>query len=220
MKQFDLTTIYNKDRPLSWSAISSFEWNKAQWYRKYVLKELPEVTPELEFGKMIDQRVQDDPTFLPELPRYIVSQHEMRIKFNNIPLVGFADQYEVKTRYGNEGHMPRVFIRDVKTGRKPWGQKRADETGQLTMYLFMLYLMDKNIDVGNSELYIDWLPTHIHESKIDFLTFPPQVHTFKTKRTMRELLAFGQRIKDTWSAMEKFAQQEANKEVHNIEEWN
>lgn len=217
MKKFDLKTIYHKDRPLSWSAISSFEWNKGQWYRKYVLKELPEDTPELLFGKMIDERIQAEPDFLPELVRYPVLQHEMRTEFNGIPLLGFADAYQpASTKVKSGGQSPSVnktcaAIRDYKTGRKPWDQKRADETGQLTMYLFMLWLRDKT-KPEEVEGYIDWLPTHIEDGKIAFIE-PVTIHTFKTKRTMREVLAFGQRIKDTWVQMEQYCQREADKEL-------
>lgn len=211
MKKFDLKTIYHKDRPLSWSAISSFEWNKGQWYRKYVLKELPEDTPELLFGKMIDERIQAEPDFLPELVRYPVLQHEMRTEFNGIPLLGFADAYRPRVRPAKNRSSECAAIRDYKTGRKPWDQKRADETGQLTMYLFMLWLRDKT-KPEEVEGYIDWLPTHIEDGKIAFIE-PVTIHTFKTKRTMREVLAFGQRIKDTWVQMEQYCQREADKEL-------
>lgn len=218
MKKFDLTSIYHKDRPLSWSAISSFEWNKGQWYRKYVLKELPEITPELEFGSMIDKRIQDDPTYLPELVRYPVLQHEMRATFNGIPLLGYADTYRLPLPQrlpDPDGKMINTIelaaIRDYKTGRKPWDQKRADSTGQLTMYMFMLYLRDK-IKPEDVECYIDWLPTHIEDGKIAFIK-EGDIHTFKTRRSMREVLAFGQRIKDTWEQMEEYCQRENDKEL-------
>jgi hypothetical protein len=207
-KSFDLKTVYNKDRPLSWSAIASFEWNPTQWHRKYVLKELQEMTPELEFGSRIDTRIQNERKFLPKLVRYPILQHEMRTTFDGIPLLGFADTYS-----------PTIpAVRDYKTGRKPWDQKRADETGQLTMYLFMLYLMDKRIKVESMQLYIDWLPTHIEEGKIAFIK-EGDIRTFRTKRTMREVLKFGQRIKETYAAMEKFATKEHGSVVHDRKDW-
>lgn len=229
MKKFDLTSIYHKDRPLSWSAISSFEWNKGQWYAKYVVHgkcqrddvekgtvgfcvvagfpdpECPVVkkTIELIFGSYVDKRIQDDPTYLPELVRYPILQHEMRGTFNKIPLLGYADTFSPLTNF--------YALRDYKTGRKPWDQKRADQTGQLTMYMFMLYLRDK-IKPEDIEAYIDWLPTHIVDGKIAFIE-PVTIHSFKTKRIMREVLAFGQRIKDVWQQMEEYCQREQNKEL-------
>lgn len=226
MKPFDLTTIYHKDRPLSWSAISSFEWNKTQWYRKYVLKELPEITPELEFGSMVDKKVQDDPTYLPNLVRYPVLQHEMRCVWDGIPLLGYADTFgragsvvsflddNKKTlKYG----LAKNSIRDYKTGRKPWDQKRADETGQLTMYLLMLYLRDK-INPADVECYIDWLPTHIEDGKIAFIQ-EGDIRTFKTKRTMRQVLDFGQRIKDSWAAMAEYATKQGEYQSNDLSDW-
>lgn len=216
MRTFDLKTIYHKDRPLSWSAISSFEWNKGQWYRKYVLKEIPEETPELLFGKMVDKKIQDDPKYLPKLVRYPVLQHEMRCSFNGIPLVGYADAFRpvapIITPI-SKNHIEQVFnpaLRDYKTGRKPWDQKRADETGQITMYLMMLYLQHK-IKPEDVEAYIDWLPTHYEDGKIAFIK-EGDIHTFKTRRTMQQCLAFGQRIKDTWAEMEAYCAQQAELE--------
>lgn len=224
MKKFDLTTIYNENRPLSWSGISSFEWNKGQWYRKYVLKELPEITDELRFGSFIDKKIQDNPKFLPKLVRYPVLQHEMRGTYDGIPLLGFADTFRPLTL--NSGGVaftkktarvvpPSILkpaIRDYKTGRKPWDQKRANETGQLTMYLLMLYLRDK-IKPEDVECYIDWLPTHIEEGKIAFIK-EGDIRTFKTKRTMKQVLEFCQRIKTVWAEMEEYASRQADVVPH------
>lgn len=208
MNKFDLKTVFNESRPLSWSAISSFEWNPQQWYEKYVLKQYPEPTAELLFGGMVDKKIQSDPTFLPLLTRYPVEQFEMRATFNGIPLIGFSDAYQPRVRPAKGRDSVCAAIRDYKTGRKAWDKKRADETGQLTLYAFFLYLMEK-IKPEDVELYIDWLPTHIKDGKICFIEddhtkLVPQ--TFKTKRTMSQVLKFGQRINDTWIKMEEYCQ--------------
>ena len=211
---FDLTTVYHKDRPLSWSAISSFEWNPRQWYEKYVLKILPEETEELKFGKMVDEKIQADPTFIPELVRFPILQHEMKIEWQGIPLIGYADAY-LPPENGR-----RIAVRDYKTGRKEWTQKRADETGQLTMYLFMLYLMDRKIDVAKADLYIDWLPTHYEDGKLAFRDNPVKPITFKTKRSMVDVLNFGRvRIPQAWKGMQEYAEREAKSVVHTREDF-
>lgn len=203
-----LTTIYNEKRPLSWSALSSFQWNKQQWYRKYVLGELPEETPELRFGKMVDEKIQEDHNFLPEVVRYPIMQHKMRCEFNGIPLIGYSDMYD-----------PAIpAIRDIKTGRKPWDKKRADETGQLTMYLFMLYLMDKKVKVDQAQLFIDWLPTHVKDGEIAFIE-PVSVKTFATKRSMHDVLKFGQLIKDTWKEMQLYVDKAELYHSDNLTDW-
>lgn len=258
MKKFDLTTVYNKDRPLSWSGISAFEWRPSGWHQKYVVHgkctranpakgtvdfcvvvmafdpECPVIkkTPELEFGSMIDTRIQEDPSFLPNLVRYPILQHEMTGTFNKIPLLGFADTvvFEMQTPMVINNALPKgkkvvskghavvyAKLRDYKTGRKPWDQKRADQTGQLTMYLFMLYLRDK-IKPEDVECFIDWLPTHIEDGKVAFIK-EGDIRTFKTKRTMRQVLAFGQRIKDVYAAMEEYASRQAEYQSNSLKDW-
>ncbi len=194
MKKFDLTTVYHEKRPLSWSAIYSFEWNPKQWHDKYVLGIQSPMTPELTFGSAVDKRIQDEPDFLPDLVRYDIFQHEMRATYKGIPLLGFADTVDMDT----------FRLRDYKTGRKPWDQKRADETGQLTMYVAMMYLANKSIKPEFWELFIDWLPTHYEDKEIQFIE-EGDIRSFRTKRSMRQVLAFLQRIEDTWAAMEAYA---------------
>lgn len=220
-KTFDLTTIYHPGRPLSWSAIASFQWNPSQWYAKYVAKELPEVTPELEFGSMVDKKIQDNPKFLPKLVRYPVLQHEMRGTFDGIPLLGFADAYRPPSVHKvTKAKVMSTFkcaLRDYKTGRKDWTQKRADETGQITMYLLMLWLRDK-IKPEDVECYIDWLPTHIKDGKITFIK-EGDIHTFKTKRTMADVLKFGNHIKKTWVEMEEYATRRQGSVSNSLDDW-
>src|SRR5689334_52062 len=119
-----------KKRPLSWSAISSFEYSPHQWYRTYILGER-QTSKEMEFGKVIDQRFQDDPTFLPSIPRGEQLQMKFKATFSGIPLVGVPDIIALEKE---------PMIGDLKTGRKEWDQKRADETGQLTFYSLLVYL--------------------------------------------------------------------------------
>lgn len=261
---FDLRTVYNEKRPLSWSAISSFGWNKRQWHHKYVVHgkctyadpvkgtiamcvvvgfadpECPVVkkTIELAFGSMVDKKIQDEPDFIPELVRYPIMQHTMRATFDGIPLIGVADTFlntSIKIPgkkgvfYAHKGDIVkgkakitepslRPALRDYKTGRNKWTQQRADETGQLTNYSFLLYLIEK-IKPEDLDLFIDWLPTHTVKGEVVFLEDPVRPHVFPTKRTMRQVLQFGQTIKDTWKEMEAFAQNATRYESNSLEDW-
>lgn len=217
-------------RAVSWSMLSAFAWNREQWWKKYIGKELPEDTPELRFGKYVDERIQAEPEWLPNIIRYPILQHEMRVEYCGIPLVGIADAYrpEIKGKnipknsrkvmgYGSEQWAVRPALRDYKTGRKPWTQKRADETGQLTMYCLMLYLTE-GIRPEDVELYIDWMPTHIVDGEIAFIK-EGEVVTFKTKRTMREVLKFGQFIIDEYAAMHTYAAKRPILDTSDYSQW-
>lgn len=212
--------FYKERGGLSWSAISSFEWDKEQWYQSYI-KGIRQESRELTFGNYVDKELQNNPLFLPEVERYPVMQHEMRITFDGVPLVGFADGYappaqaadiylengELKTK---NIEIQRGLLADYKTGKKPWTQKRADETGQLTMYALMIYLIDK-VKPGDMTFRIVWLPTQEQgDFSIGFREWPPKVKVFDTKRSMQDILLFGQRIKSTLAEMQKYVETRTN----------
>lgn len=185
---------FDKKRPLSWSAISSFEYDPEQWYQNYVLGIRP-TSKEMTFGSQVDKRLQEDPTFLPAVERYPIMQHEMRARLGKLELVGFADGFD---RSG-------LRLKDDKTGKKAWDQARADETGQLSMYALLLWLTEK-IQPEKLELSISWLPTkEMGDFTIQFRDDPVVPHIFYTRRTMRDILEFGQRINRVYKEMEAYA---------------
>jgi len=188
-----------KERPFSWSQISSYEYDPEQWYKRYVLKEETHETAEMKFGKMIGEKVANDPKYLPFIKRLNVSEHPFSVMFGKIPLVGYGDFYCSITR---------KKLQELKTGVKEWTQKRADEHGQIDMYLLMHFITEK-IKPEDVECELIWLPTKRAEGG-DFnvnitLVEPVEKHhkIFKTKRTMADILTFGARINRTYKEMEK-----------------
>lgn len=180
------------DRPMSWSQISSFEYSPAQWYDIYVLGKKQE-SKELTFGSIIDKKIQDDPKFMPSLPRYPHMQYKMKVMFDGVPLVGLPDGLD----------LDKYLLADYKTGKKAWDQKRADETGQLTMYLLLLYI-SKKLPPEKFKCYIHWLPTEERgDFSIDLIKDCKPI-TFETKRTMTDVLLFGLRIKKVIKDMEEY----------------
>ena len=181
-----------KNRPLSWSALSSFQYSPEQWYSRYILGEKQEDTPEMVFGKTVGERLASDPAYLPQVPRLSVFEHPMRCKFGKIPLVGYADTYEPKSK-----------LYEYKTGKKEWDQKRADEHGQIDMYLLMHYLIEK-VRPEDVEVKLMWLPTQQNgDFSISFID-ENDVKIFSTRRTLLQVLEFGQKISKTVKAMDEY----------------
>lgn len=205
-------------RPLSWSALSSFEWDPEQWYQKYCVHgkctrekdgmpalclifetvfahKCPQVETsfEMEFGKMIGDKLASDPKFMPHVPRLPHFEFALKCKFGKIPLIGFIDSYH-----------PHLRLEEYKTGKKAWDQKRADEHGQISFYLLCLYLMFK-IKPEDIDCNIRWMPTQQNGDFSISMIDENDVKSFPTMRTMREVLEFGQRIKRTWKEMQEYA---------------
>lgn len=202
---------FDKKRPVSWSFISAFEWNKQQWYDKYVLGKTSEKTPELAFGSYVDTRIQEDPNYLPHVIRYDNLQHVMQKKFDGIPLIGITDAFQREP----------AIIRDYKTGRKKWDQKRADETGQLSMYCLLLWLTEK-VRPEDVDLWIDWLPTHYVDKEIAFIEPDHEdliPDSFQTARTMSQVLTFGQRIKDVYAAAIEYCENYPEFDSDDARQW-
>ena len=187
-------------RPLSWSAISTFEWDPECWYRRYVLGQKDEPTREMIFGKTEGEHLAFDRKYLPIVPRETISEHKLFTSFDKIPLIGFIDFLSTDHR--------KLF--EMKTGKQPWDQKRVDEHGQITMYCLGLYLMEK-IKPEDVDITLVWLPTQEtlinmkdNDSTISYVQ-PFEVKVFKTKRRMSDILVFGARLKKTYKAMQLYA---------------
>jgi hypothetical protein len=184
---------------LSWSEISCFEYSPEEWHKRYILKEKSPSSPEMEFGIMIDKKIQEDPTFLPEIPRYPIMQHKFFAEDvgMSVGFVGYADTCLIERENDD------FRIRDYKTGRYPWNQYRADETGQLTLYAMLMSHIEK-IPVEKIRLFIDWIPTKKLKAGI-FMNEKKGVQSFETRRTEQSVFYFKKRIERTLKEMEKFA---------------
>lgn len=189
------------ERPLSWSSLSCFDdkdWgNPEKWYERYVLGIQEKPSRELLFGSKIDKLLQDDPEFLPEIERYPLMQYKLEADYKDIKLLGYPD--------GWDPYNDRKRMVDYKTGKNPWTQKKADETGQLTMYATMLYLAE-GIKPEEIDFEIVWMPTTQHADLSIGFVKDFKVQIFKTKRSMTDVLKFMARIEKTYKAMIKYSE--------------
>lgn len=190
---------FNRERPLSWSAISSFEYDKEQWFRRYVLGEKDEPTKEMLFGKKLADSIEngtcDVPTLLENLQKK--KEHKFQVMFGPIALVGFADAFCEDTLRK---------LDEVKTGKKAWDQKRADSHRQFDMYLLMNYITSR-IDPSEVECTLHWIPTQDNNDFSISFVEPIEVKRFKTKRTMTDILKFGERIQRVVREMEEYVEE-------------
>lgn len=191
-----------KTRPLSWSAIASFEYSPKQWHDKYIKKEDQIDSPEMFFGSEFAFSCERGE---PMRPVTLLSKMEqsLEFEFDGIPIVGFMDTFDDKTL---------KEIGEYKTGVKEWDKKRVDNHGQITLYALGNYILNK-VRPEECKFWLEWMPTikvprdnnsysgFDYEIQLD-PAFPLPIH-FDTKRTMQDLLTFGLRIKKTLSDMER-----------------
>lgn len=191
-KTFDIYKFCEK-RPMSWSAISSFEWDPEQWYENYIIGKKMVMTAELTFGAKFASACEKRK---PPAKVTMLSKMEQgfKVKFGKLWLTGFADTFD---------KVGKKKIGEYKTGVKAWDQKRVDEHGQITMYALMNYLVSK-IKPQDTRFFLEWIPTRkLGDYTIDFVR-PIEVHHFDTKRTMKDMLDFGERINKTALKMQEY----------------
>lgn len=184
-----------KSRPLSWSAISSFEWDPEQWYRRYILNEKTLDTAAMKFGKEIGKKIETDPQFLPHVPRYSKMEHKWDVMFGKIHCIGFADSFCDVTN---------SKLIEIKTG-KDWSQKKVDGWGQITFYCLLNFITNE-VRPEDVKINLVWLPTReTGDFNVSFIEpIKKTTKIFETKRTMVDVLNFAARVKDIILEMEQY----------------
>lgn len=192
LKQKQLETW--RKRPHSWSQHSQFrDYDKEQWYQRYVLGKRMATTKEIDFGSLVDKRIQNDPSYIPKIPRGTSLQHTITLPFGNFSLTGLFDIFdEVIT-----------FIGEVKTGKAEWDQERVDKHDQITMYCLLLYLKD-NILPDGVKLKLYWLPTCENADFSISFARPFKIHEFETKRSLEQCLNFAAEVVNIRKEMEQY----------------
>lgn len=182
-----------KNRDLSWSSISSFEYDKENWYNKYILGKEQDENEEMKFGKKFAKSIEDGTCEVKELLEKLQNkkEHKFKVVFNNIPMVGYTDAFCDKTF---------TKLDEVKTSKTMWTQNKVDTHGQLDMYCLMNYITNKIIP-NDVDITLYCLKTVQNGDFSIELAKPIDMQIFKTKRTMMDIIKFGQRINNTYKEM-------------------
>ena len=179
-------------KPLSWSSLWLYNYSKEEWYAKYVLHQAKEPCLEdkmrMEFGFRIGKKIQEDPTFLPVIPRYEggINEYKFECENNGIPLIGYSDHFSELLLKGRED----------KTGEK-WTNDKAQKHGQLIMYSLMSYLILGKIP----EWKLVWMPSaRMGDGEFNFTGAPLEI--YGVTHTLKDLEKFSKKIDKAWKEMD------------------
>lgn len=178
---------------LSWSSFNAFtDYDKELWYKSYVLGEKGPTNAVMRGGIWIGEKIANDPTFLPSIPRGGIFEQEFKAKLGTINLVGHLDQW-----------WPAEGIDEFKTSAnsKRWTQKAVDGWGQITFYCLLVWLIHK-IPPDKLRLRLYWIPTRENGGFAMEVAGKPVV--FETKRSMADVLRFAQELKVVHKEMQDF----------------
>jgi hypothetical protein len=187
-----------KQRKMSWSQIASWEYDKEQWYSKYILGEEQSTNAQMLFGNVIGQKLASDPSFLPQVLRYKVFEKEFNAKLSDFVITGYLDSY-----------CPDTYnFYEYKTSSNPnkWTQKSVNSHGQLVFYKALIYLCEK-IRPENIKCKLFYIPVNQSGGFEMELTKNAKIQSFDFDNTTTiEVLKFLNYIKKTRKQMESYAQ--------------
>jgi len=184
-----------KKRPLSFSQLSSWEWDKEQWYNSYILGIREPATPGMIAGNKFGDMIGTKEFPIPELQDIGTKEYKLEGNIDDIYMVGYADGYDPY----------KLILHENKTSDNlnRWNQKKVNEHGQLTMYLLLLYLSEK-VKPEEVTVFLNFIPLERGGDMIYRLPEPAVYHQFPTKRTGVQLLQYAQYIADTVKAMDEY----------------
>lgn len=182
-----------KKRPYSWSQHSSWAWSPEQWFMGYIIEAKREASGAMEFGNVVGRSIAEGKPLV-QVPTQSHFEYEVFVKLNKIPLIGFFDSYDPV----------RKMLEEYKTSSNPnkWDQESVDGHGQLTFYAMLLYLRDR-IKPEQIDMQLTYIP--VGEGQDFSMSVTGKPKTFKTKRTMKQVMDLMVEIQKRRREMEKYA---------------
>ena len=189
-------------RPLSWSQISSFQYNPDQWYTSYILGKQEPANSLMLAGSRIGDAIGTETSPIDNSLVPGQKEYSVKAKIDGISMIGFLDHYCPDTLTLNENKC------SDKKGR--WTQKKVDEHGQITMYLLLLQQQDgvkpKNVTCWLNFLLLDHIGVNYD------VTNPVILKRFQTSRTQKQVDDFLEDTKRTVELMHQYIEKREREE--------
>jgi len=189
-----------KERPVSWSQLNSWKYNKQQWFNSYILGERFEPNAGMIFGNVVGDTLGlgRKKSMVPNLEKDLKGdkEHKLVVKMNGNTLIGYCDHYCPEKLILNENKTSQNKLR--------WNQKAVDDHGQLTMYTLMIMLRDK-VKPEDIEIWLNYVPVFNRPFGGMHIPDPDEFYRYQTTRTSVQCLNFGAMIQKTLIEMEKYA---------------
>lgn len=175
-------------RPLSYSQLSAWEYDKNEWYERYVLGKKSSHNSAMRAGTIIGDSIGTDKSLVPLLTPPGVKEYELRASLGDIHMVGYCDHYCVDTMVLHENK--------TSTNRKKWNQKSVDEHKQLDMYALMLFLTH-DVHPDDLAIYLNYIPVIEGADMRYYLPNPVEFYQYPTRRTEKHIVTMTEYIEQT-----------------------
>ena len=200
-------------RDISWSSYSSWTYSKTEWARRYLEDIYTAPNEKMVYGNVIGKKLGEDPTFLPDVPRYKVMEQKLKALVDGVKITGYLDSF-----------CPETFaFYEYKTSSndKKWTKESAKKHGQILFYMALIW-KNYNIKPENIKCSLHYIPVEEYfeatTTKNDDIFSDenkPQVKMrlkegqeilhFEISHTSMEVLKFLKEVVKAYREMEEFA---------------
>ena len=186
-------------RPLSHSQLSSWEYSKEDWFRRYVKGEKFEGNAATRFGNVIGDQLGTPESPIPELSEQGIKEYTARGVIGDIHLIGHLDGWCPDT----------LTLHENKTSETKgrWTQGKADKHKQIDMYLLLLHQQD-GVAPEDVTCYLNFIQTR--PTGLGYrLHKEPKWRQFRVAtKSQADLEAYSEYVVKTVEAMAEYIEQQ------------
>lgn len=192
---------------MSWSQFSLVERSPEQYASVYIYGKKFE-NDAMRFGKKVAETLENDCAETTEtelarlifpksvareyaIPKLIKGEYKKPLYFEGIPIFGRMDGFNPKT----------LVVEENKTGKVEWTQAKVDSFGQLTFYAILVLAKYGKLP---PHINLNWGRTEDTKNGLRLVSEP--VHTFRTVRTMEDVVKFYARMDRAWKKIQEISQ--------------
>jgi hypothetical protein len=186
-----------------------FERNVEKWKRLYIYGEEMTINNGMEFGRKMAEGLENDEItgdmaldlVMERLPKFEIMDKPIEAILKNgknkIPLLAKPDTMKADM----------TAFKEYKTGQEPWSRKKVDESGQVTFYATVLFILSGKIP-SDIEL------VHVQTAKEGNgapdarIRATGDIYRHPTKRTMGQILNMMVRMKKAWEGIQRVTAEE------------
>lgn len=182
-------------RPLSYSQLSAWEWDKEEWYQTYIKNKPRGKSAAMETGNIIGDSIGTDTSLVPDLQPPGIKEYPLRARLGEIYMVGYCDHWCADSLELNENK--------TAVNPKKWTQSSVDKHGQLTMYALLLFLKH-DILPEDVKMYLNYIRVIEGQDMRYYLPNPVEYKRFPTKRTGEQVAEYARYIENTVASMNEY----------------
>ncbi|MFZ3032285.1 MAG: hypothetical protein WA082_04570 [Candidatus Moraniibacteriota bacterium] len=195
---------------LSWSSMNLFESNLEGWKRVYLYGEQMRVNRGMAFGRIMAEGLEHDEMtgdpvldmIMAQLPKFEIMDQPVNAILKNgkeeIPLLAKPDTMKADM----------TAFKEYKTGQAPWSRKQVDESGQITFYATVLFILTQRIPHDIELVHVQTAKVVGKEAVDARIGATGAIHRHPTSRNMSQILNMMIRMKRAWEGIQRVTAEE------------